>query len=88
MEKSEIASFAPALLESEYKEAREEYHGWCTGCREITNFGGVEPDAENYECDSCGKPKVFGIDTALIMGFFIIVSDSEIPVEVDQESGI
>ena len=32
--------------------------GFCTACgAEAYN---VEPDAENYECESCGKRQVFG----------------------------
>ena len=28
---------------------------------------GCEPDARNYECDSCGKNTVFGAEEALFM---------------------
>lgn len=28
---------------------------------------GVEPDARNYECESCGERRVFGAEEALIM---------------------
>ena len=39
--------------------------GFCTACGEqATN---VEPDAENYECESCGENKVFGAEQLLIM---------------------
>ena len=29
---------------------------------------GVEPDAENYECEDCGEKEVFGAEQLLIMG--------------------
>jgi predicted RNA-binding Zn-ribbon protein involved in translation (DUF1610 family) len=39
--------------------------GFCTACGEqATN---VEPDAENYECESCGENKVFGAEQLLIL---------------------
>jgi hypothetical protein len=43
----------------------DDYLGFCTACGEqATN---VEPDAENYECESCGENKVFGAEQLLIM---------------------
>lgn len=30
---------------------------------------GVEPDARNYKCESCGAEQVFGADELLIMTF-------------------
>lgn len=39
--------------------------GFCTACgAEAT---GVEPDAENYECEVCGQHEVFGAEQLLIM---------------------
>jgi len=32
--------------------------GFCLNCGE--RHEGCEPDARNYECDSCGEDKVFG----------------------------
>jgi len=53
--------------EEEFQAHREENDGICLACNEWT-FGGCEPDARNYECESCGEPKVFGAEEALMMG--------------------
>jgi hypothetical protein len=39
--------------------------GICTACGEETS--GVEPDAEHYECEACGKNEVFGAEQLLLM---------------------
>lgn len=54
------------LTEAEYKEACDNYQGICLECEELQD--GVEPDAENYECESCGAFEVMGIEEALLMG--------------------
>ena len=56
------------MTEEDYIEATENNDGFCTRCNEITNSGGVEPDAEDYECDECGNNTVIGIENALSMG--------------------
>ena len=38
--------------------------GICAACKEVTY--GVEPDAERYECDSCGKMAVYGAEQYLL----------------------
>lgn len=38
--------------------------GFCTACG--AEAQGVEPDAEDYECESCGEPAVQGADKLLI----------------------
>lgn len=58
--KREICEIALELLED-----GEEGAGVCIACGEVTY--GVEPDAEEYECDSCGKNKVYGAEQVLIM---------------------
>lgn len=40
--------------------------GVCLACGEI-QMGGVEPDAENYECESCGARKVCGVEQYLFL---------------------
>ncbi len=64
------------LSTAEYLAASENYEGFCTVCREITNSG-VEPDARRYECESCGERAVYGIEEALLMGAFEIADDGE-----------
>lgn len=39
--------------------------GFCTSCGEEQY--GCEPDARNYECENCGKMKVFGAAELLFM---------------------
>lgn len=39
--------------------------GICLACGEEAY--GVEPDARRYECESCGKPKVYGAQELLFM---------------------
>jgi hypothetical protein len=41
-----------------------EYAGFCIACGEQAD--GVEPDARNYVCESCGERKVFGAEELLI----------------------
>jgi predicted RNA-binding Zn-ribbon protein involved in translation (DUF1610 family) len=46
-------------------ENEEEYLGFCLACgAEAFN---VEPDARQYECDECGKNKVYGAQEILLM---------------------
>ena len=42
----------------------DESLGICLECGEIDE--GVEPDAENYQCNSCSKHAVCGIETAIV----------------------
>ena len=43
----------------------EEYIGFCIACG--AEAYGVEPDARRYDCDECGKPKVYGAEEILLM---------------------
>jgi hypothetical protein len=49
----------------EYLNHERNYDGYCTACGEWTT-GGVEPDAEGYKCEGCGKRCVVGAETAFI----------------------
>lgn len=40
--------------------------GGCLACGELAD--GVEPDAREYTCESCGEPKVYGAEELLLMG--------------------
>lgn len=44
---------------------RDEYEGICLACGE--DAFDVEPDARGYECESCGKEKVYGCQELLFM---------------------
>lgn len=46
-------------------ENEEEYIGFCLACG--TEAYDVEPDARRYECESCGKEKVYGAQEILLM---------------------
>lgn len=45
-------------------ENEEEYIGFCVACG--AEQYDVEPDARRYECDACGKPKVYGAQEILL----------------------
>ena len=51
----------------EFEEAQECYMGWCKNCKEFTRDE-CEPDANDYECPSCGKNSVCGAEEALLLG--------------------
>ena len=59
-----------AVRECVYTVSEEDYHdgtvGICLSCGEQTY--GVEPDARNYPCESCGENGVHGLEEALMMG--------------------
>jgi hypothetical protein len=54
------------VTEAEFAELNEEYGGFCLACGEQAY--GVEPDAENYSCESCGEDQVFGVEQLLVLG--------------------
>lgn len=43
----------------------DEYIGFCVACG--AEHDGVEPDARQYECQDCGKLKVYGAEELLLM---------------------
>jgi hypothetical protein len=51
----------------EYQEHCDSNDGICIHCGQW-GCGGVEPDAEGYKCESCGKNGVMGAENALLMG--------------------
>jgi predicted RNA-binding Zn-ribbon protein involved in translation (DUF1610 family) len=50
----------------ELAEHAEEYDGFCLQCGEWTS-GGCEPDAREYQCDSCGSPSVYGAEEVVFL---------------------
>jgi Zn finger protein HypA/HybF involved in hydrogenase expression len=50
----------------EIQEAENENSGYCIACGYFQS--GVEPDAERYECEDCGKFTVYGTDNLILMG--------------------
>ena len=51
-------------------------NGGCLACGEI-QYGGVEPDARNYLCESCGENQVFGMKELLIMGKITLTNEND-----------
>jgi hypothetical protein len=54
------------LTHDEFENMQAESEGVCMTCGEARDC--CEPDARNYECESCGAKQVFGIEELLIMG--------------------
>jgi hypothetical protein len=54
----------------------ESGNGICLDCGEI-QYGGIEPDARDYPCDSCGKHKVYGLEEAVLMGRAYLSAEAE-----------
>jgi hypothetical protein len=48
--------------------------GFCLACGEEAD--GCEPDARQYECESCGERKVYGIEELLMMGLVKLTDDT------------
>jgi len=42
--------------------------GFCLACGEPAD--GCEPDARQYECESCGERAVYGAQECLLAGYF------------------
>lgn len=55
------------VTEADFSAHCSDYDGLCLACGEWTS-GGVEPDAEEYECEVCGSHAVIGAEDALIRG--------------------
>lgn len=49
--------------------------GGCLACGELQD--GCEPDARAYECECCGKHKVYGLEELLVMGQLELVDGDE-----------
>jgi hypothetical protein len=50
----------------QFQEAQELQAGFCLDCGEMRE--NCEPDAREYECDSCGEFQVYGAEELLLMG--------------------
>lgn len=62
--KSGKTQFMPTLEHAQ--ELRADNEGFCLACGESQS--GVEPDAQRYECESCGKNKVYGAEELILRG--------------------
>ena len=59
------------ITAQEYEEYSDDNMGYCARCRDFTTDC-VEPDAEMYECESCGGNTVYGVEVAMIIGLFVV----------------
>ena len=64
------------VTEEGYLQAVESYTGWCKSCKAFTT-GSVEPDAEDFECESCGEWAVVGAEEALMFDLIVFGEDGE-----------
>ena len=60
------------ISEQSFVESAGEFFGYCKVCDDITEYGGVEGDAEGYQCPSCNKFSVMGVELALVSGYLVI----------------
>ena len=60
------------MTRNEYIEEREADGGRCLACGAEAN--GIEPDARNYSCETCGESEVFGLEELLLMGLLTITA--------------
>jgi len=67
-----VPGFVPACTIDEAYDS--DSCGFCLACGQDTCCG-VEPDAREYECESCGKPMVYGIQELAIMGLLRITEE-------------
>lgn len=58
------AKLESIIMEELETEGSDSGNGVCVECGFVQ--GGVEPDAESYECEECGKLAVFGMEQALL----------------------
>ena len=64
--KSGLTQYKASIAAIREAEQDGETLGWCLACGESQS--GCEPDARKYECESCGKPKVYGGEELALMG--------------------
>jgi len=57
---------AQSMTQEDFMEGQDDCMGICLCCGE-TQYG-CEPDAREYECESCEEESVFGYEQALIEG--------------------
>lgn len=60
------------LTRAEYDHYSDQFNGKCLAC-DAWHFGGIEGDAEGYECDYCGESQVMGMLNLLFEGKIDVV---------------
>lgn len=61
-----------AIFETTEAEIMEGTNGICLACGEV-HYGDIEPDAVKYTCEACNKPRVYGLELALLKGRLKVV---------------
>jgi len=59
-----LVQYKPSFKQVQNME--DNMRGFCLACGKTQS--GVEPDARKYECEHCGKPKVYGPEELVLMG--------------------
>lgn len=61
------------LPKREVQQHIDDNAGYCTVCDAITTDGGVEPDADGYECEQCENDTVKGVEQAVADGDIVVI---------------
>lgn len=62
------------MTEAAFRALAEEDGGYCLACR--SEAYGIEPDAREYTCESCGAPSVYGAEELLLMGRVVFCEEA------------
>lgn len=71
--KAGVMQYRPVCEESEVMAG--DGAGFCLACG--AEASQCEPDARQYTCESCGKPKVYGLEELLMMGLLKIAGEGD-----------
>jgi hypothetical protein len=70
MNRFKVSDKAKAVLNitttGQLQEHMDDNDGFCIRCGEWT-YGGCEPDAHDYECESCGSQAVYGAEELIFL---------------------
>jgi hypothetical protein len=65
-----IEQLRPVITEAEYRHALNNDMGFCLACgQEVPQ---CEPDMRCGTCESCGAPKVYGLEELLFMDLVVL----------------
>lgn len=59
------------MTEDEFRNIDNDCGGFCIACG--SEAYSIEPDAREYECESCGRPKVYGAAELMLYGSIKII---------------
>jgi hypothetical protein len=75
--RSGVQQYRPVMGEEEYRTVHDAGVGFCLACGEEADSG-VEPDARQYPCETCGQRKVYGLEELLLMAL-VVLKEPEAP---------